>query len=274
MNLQQKIWRGAGVIGRSLVPLVLYIAVPGALMAVGKAIRRFQGDTGAFLLESGNFYQLLGTILCLVIFEKSSRKRGTTLFQETALSTEKIDRKFAVLCLGLGFFSAVAVSALISFLPGVVRQAYEESSAAVFQRTDLSLEVFNLLLLAPVVEEIIFRGYMLSGLLRFFDEKKAVCLSAGVFALCHVNLLWILYAFFLGVVLAKTAIRKDNIFYGILLHGGFNLFSAVNLIITESGLGERLFYANRIAVLLYGVIGVLCVLLIRRELLSREEWYL
>lgn len=276
MNFQQKIWKGTGVIKKSLVPLILYIAVPGALMLFGIFLRRFKGNTDSFLLESGNFYQIAGTLLCLWILSRSARKRGTTLSEETALYTENLDRKLLALYLGLGFFSAVSVSAVITLvpLPDFLKQSYEESSSAVFQRTDLGLQVINLLIFAPAAEEIIFRGYMLSGLLSFFEEKKAVRICAGIFALCHVDLLWILYAYFLGVVLSETAIKKDNITYGIVLHGGFNFFSVVNLIIINTGLGDRLFYTSPAAVLCYGIIGMLCVLLIKRELENREEWYL
>lgn len=271
MNTQQKIWKGTGVFFRSLFPLCLYLVIPGALSLLGKGLRGFEGSTEAFLLESGNFYQILGTAVLFGIFRKRAKKRGTTIEAETTIVTDGFDRNLALLYLGLGFFSALSVSALLTLLPlpGVLRESYEEASGVIFQRTDLFLAAVNLLFLAPLVEEIIFRGYMLSGLLSFFGEKEAVILCSAVFALCHVELLWMVYAFFMGVLLCRTAIRKDNILYGIVLHGGFNLFSVVTLVLSGSA-----FFANRFLVACYGLIGICSVMLIRRKLLSREEWYL
>ena len=276
MNYQQKIWKGTGVIIKSLFPLFLYIVIPGCLSVIGKFLRRFDGNTEAFLLESGNFYQMLGTVICFLILRKSAKKRGNTLIKETTLDTENFDRKLALLYLGLGFFSALSISALITVLPlpAFLKQSYTESASSIFQRTDLVLAVFNLLILAPVVEEMIFRGYMLNSLLSFFGEKAAVIISSGVFAACHVNLIWMIYAFAIGLILGRTAIKKDNILYGIVLHGGFNLFSAVNLVLLHTGLSEKLFFASRISVVLFGIVGILSVILIRRELEGREEWYL
>ena len=271
MNFQQKLWKGTAVLFRSLFPLILYIVVPGLLAAFGSLLRHFPGSMDSFLLESGNFYQILGTLLCFFFFRKRAQKRGTTVEKETTIVYEGFDRKLALSYLWLGFFSALAVSAVLTLLPlpEVIRQSYQESSAAVFQRTDLVLAVINLLVLAPLVEEMIFRGYMLSELLRFFEEREAVYITSAVFALCHVDLLWMIYAFIMGLILCRTAIKKDNILYGIVLHGGFNLFSAVNLVFSGSA-----FLTDRVLVFLYGITGVLSVLLIRRELLSREEWYL
>ena len=276
MNTQQKIWKGTGIIVKSLFPLFLYIAIPGCFAVIGSILRHFEGNTEVFLLESGNFYQVLGTAVCFLIFQKSAKKRGTTVEKETTLDAENFDRRLALMYLGLGFFSAVSVSALITVLPlpSFLRQSYSESAASVFQRTDLVLAVFNLLILAPVVEEMIFRGYMLNGLLGFFGENAAVAVSSGIFAICHVNPIWVIYAFVIGLILGRTAIKKDNILYGIVLHGGFNLFSAVNLVLQKTGLSERLFFTSRVSVVLFGAVGILSVLLIRRELSGREEWYL
>lgn len=40
---------------------------------------------------------------------------------------------------------------------------------------------------APVIEELIFRGIMLDGLLRRYSPRKSIVLSSVLFGLCHLN---------------------------------------------------------------------------------------
>ena len=113
-------------------------------------------------------------------------------------------------------------------------------------------------MVAPVVEEIIFRGYMLNRLLGWLDEKKSVMMVSVVFALCHVSLIWIVYALLMGVVLAKVSIEEDNIAYSIALHMGFNANVLPIWIINHVPELKAVLFANHGLIALYGVVS--CVM--------------
>jgi membrane protease YdiL (CAAX protease family) len=89
---------------------------------------------------------------------------------------------------------------------------------------------------APVAEELLFRGLLLRGLLRRFGAAAAVLVSALTFAAVHVidpsaaSLLAPLAL--VGVIAGVLAVRTGDLSRSILLHGGFNLLSAV-LILTS-----------------------------------------
>jgi uncharacterized protein len=92
-------------------------------------------------------------------------------------------------------------------------------------------------LIAPVVEELLFRGLLLRALRRRFSPATAVAISALVFALAHPALdpTWgtfvIVPALFgLGAVSGAIAVRRGDLSASIMLHIGFNFlttFSAV-----------------------------------------------
>ena len=89
-------------------------------------------------------------------------------------------------------------------------------------------------LIAPVCEELLFRGLLLRALRRRFSPEVAVGGSALVFALAHPMLspTWGTFAvvpalFGLGVVSAFVAVRRGDLSVSFLLHIGFNLLTTL-----------------------------------------------
>jgi membrane protease YdiL (CAAX protease family) len=88
-------------------------------------------------------------------------------------------------------------------------------------------------LIAPVCEEVLYRGLLLRALQRRYSPVIAVAISALVFALAHPALdpRWATFAivpafFALGAVSGAIAVRRGDLSVSILLHIGFN-FPAV-----------------------------------------------
>ena len=87
---------------------------------------------------------------------------------------------------------------------------------------------FNLVyscLLAPVCEELCFRGMLLRRL-RPWGDGFALCASALLFALVHGNLYQMFYAFAVGLVLEGIVLYTGNLRGCMLLHAGVNFVSA------------------------------------------------
>lgn len=87
---------------------------------------------------------------------------------------------------------------------------------------------FNLVyscLLAPLCEELCFRGMLLRRL-RPWGDGFALCASALLFALVHGNLYQMLYAFAVGLVLGGIFLYTGNLRGCMLLHAGVNFVSA------------------------------------------------
>jgi membrane protease YdiL (CAAX protease family) len=82
--------------------------------------------------------------------------------------------------------------------------------------------VFLLVLVAPVTEELLFRGIILRGLLSRHRPAVAVALSAALFTAGHLNPWQSCSAFFLGIVLGWIYLRTTSLTLCVIGHAFFN----------------------------------------------------
>lgn len=88
---------------------------------------------------------------------------------------------------------------------------------------------FSVALLAPLVEELVFRGAILRSLLDKWPLRPgiAIIVSALVFSFCHGNPAQMPHAFIAGLLLGWMYWRTDSIVPGIALHWTNNSISFV-----------------------------------------------
>lgn len=81
-------------------------------------------------------------------------------------------------------------------------------------------------IIAPLVEEMLFRGYLQKVLEdNWQDITKAILVTSLFFALVHMNPYWIVQIYLLGLVLGYLAWRTNSIIPGLILHGLNNGFA-------------------------------------------------
>lgn len=86
--------------------------------------------------------------------------------------------------------------------------------------------IFTLIIAAPLIEEMLFRGYLQKVLEESWkDITKAILVASLFFALVHLNPYWIVQIYLLGLVLGYLAWRTNSIIPGIILHGLNNGFA-------------------------------------------------
>lgn len=82
---------------------------------------------------------------------------------------------------------------------------------------------FVIALLAPVVEEVVFRGAILRKLLSGMQSKwGAICISAILFALVHANPAQMPHAFLMGWLMGWLYMRTGSIVPGVVFHWANN----------------------------------------------------
>jgi len=84
-------------------------------------------------------------------------------------------------------------------------------------------------IIAPVVEELIFRGVVMHGLMRNYSKATAVLFSGLLFALFHLNPWQFPATFVLGLLLGWLMIGTKNIGLAILGHSINNLLVLLSL---------------------------------------------
>lgn len=82
---------------------------------------------------------------------------------------------------------------------------------------------------APIVEELFFRGLLLRSLQRRFGDRWAVLGSAVVFGVAHFEPLQLPALVALGVILGAMAVSTKRLGPSIFAHAGFNLVTMVAL---------------------------------------------
>jgi len=109
---------------------------------------------------------------------------------------------------------------------------------------------------APLIEEIIFRGMLLAALARRLSKWSSILLSAAIFASVHLldpNAIAVVPGLFLiGVALAWAAMRTGNLSLPIALHSGINLLAAISILYGS----ELLDWSNRQLEEIEGVISL------------------
>ncbi len=88
------------------------------------------------------------------------------------------------------------------------------------------LKVVFLVILAPLLEEFIFRRQLIDRCAPF-GEKTAVLFSALVFALAHGNLFQFFYAFGLGLLFGYVYVRTGRLRYSVAMHITVNFIGSV-----------------------------------------------
>ncbi len=125
----------------------------------------------------------------------------------------------------------------------------EELSGGVETLVFLSLVV----LVAPLVEEIVFRGMLLSRMRRSMGAWPAILLSGAVFAAVHLidpNAVFAVPGLFLiGSALAWMALRTGELSLPIFVHAGVNLSGAL-LLFYQDELAEAVESVESVIVLL------------------------
>lgn len=88
------------------------------------------------------------------------------------------------------------------------------------------LKVLVMVVLAPLVEEYVYRKQLMDRCLRY-GEKTAVVFSALTFALFHMNLFQFFYAFGLGLIFAYAYLKTRRLRYCVIMHMVINFIGSV-----------------------------------------------
>lgn len=93
------------------------------------------------------------------------------------------------------------------------------------------INLVQVCVLAPIIEEVLMRGYVLAGLSINYGKGMSLLISACLFALLHFNMVQTLSAFICGIVLGVLYLQTGSVFCCILAHMGYNLISYFTMIL-------------------------------------------
>lgn len=93
--------------------------------------------------------------------------------------------------------------------------------------------LFQAVLLFPIIEELFFRGFLLTFLKNYTSTWMAIVLSAGVFASVHLNLNAFFPLWFLGIILGLVYEHTGSLLLPMGVHSCFNLATGLFLLLDK-----------------------------------------
>jgi membrane protease YdiL (CAAX protease family) len=183
--------------------------------------------------------QSLGTLLALAAIV-----RARSLDAAGSLGLTAEPRDLTGLLVGAG------LQVLLTSITGIVLQLLEQAGVGevpeqevvqlagdALSAAERTVVMIGSVVLAPLVEELVFRGVLLRAVLARWGERAAVYATAGVFGAFHLvdpNAVVAVPALVIvGIVLARQVIRTGRLARAFLTHVGFNLVSIVALFVVE-----------------------------------------
>jgi membrane protease YdiL (CAAX protease family) len=165
----------------------------------------------------------------------AARTKGNGVVRDFGLRVRPLDVPVGI---AIGVACQLVLVPLVS-LPWilVLGKDLDQLDDAARQLADKATDPLGVVLLvlivvlgAPVVEELFFRGLLQRSLLRKMGAVPAVAISSFVFALTHFQLLQFLALWAFGAVLGTLAVRTGRLGPGILAHMAFNAVTVIALV--------------------------------------------
>lgn len=180
-------------------------------------------DAEAIMANAWGYIAAIGAGLAIL-----SAWKGKTFWTQEILRKENPMRPAAlgcmlILCMGAQMVNSFWVTGLelvMNCFGGSVMEILDSVSG---DSNTLSMFLYASIL-APLAEEILFRGYILRSL-RPFGKRFAIFGSALLFGLFHGNLLQTPYAFLVGLILGYVTVEY-SVGWAILIHVFNNLVLA------------------------------------------------
>jgi|GEM_PF-1565259 len=222
-NEEKAPWKISDVLFTYVLIFALSIAAIGILLISGI-------DANESLFPA--VLQVLLSIITLsVIFIIVTKKYKIPFLKAFGISTQKMP-SFFIQGIAVSFILVISTS-LVSYIFTEMMGIHRENPYVNVPKEKLQMISIMAVMVAPVVEEIFFRGFMQPALVKSFGIFGGVFLTALIFGLSHAQYLdystALVAVIVIGLVLGTTRHYTHSVVPGIFAHLLNNLFAALSL---------------------------------------------
>lgn len=244
-----------GIVGMIILSSMLFIPV-----SIG--LDNISGKEFSFLT-----YYLLAMGIPFLIAHQQRRKRTNVKGYNFAFSSPKI--------IALVFFSTIGIQIGI-IIPIVSLIPMPEFMKAIFQafaEYDGVFAFIAIVFAAPILEELIFRGIILDGLLKRYSTLSSIILSSVLFGIVHLNPWQFIAALTIGIFSGWVYYKTKKLTLSIIIHSVNNL-----LAFGSTSFGDMQTMMDATLPELYGgfwnfmivtgcaiLLGIICIYILRNE---------
>ncbi len=211
-----------------LIPLYIYMLLGDAhLREEGFELLASRVERDAFLLA----ISIIGSAFIVVPFVVgvAKLKKGAILkeyFDLYLFSWRTFWFWFLVLVLLLAFESYAIAALGADEIPSFMMNIEYPSVSSIW------LLVFAVVFFAPLVEELVFRGFLLKGFANsFLGVYGAVILTSALWAMVHMQyeLAYVIVIFVVGLVFGYARVKSNSLLVPMMMHFFMNLVAALGL---------------------------------------------
>jgi membrane protease YdiL (CAAX protease family) len=208
-------WRGRDISFFGFVFIALNLIVPGAASFLpvrggsAEAIRVLIGTLAVQLIVIGFIVVLVRNVYGLSFAHEMRWTRSYTI------------RNGSLVIMGMALAFAVMIGSSLfpPNSPPIERLLNTPQAVAMF--------AIYAVFFAPILEEVMFRGFLFGVVEQMAGASVAVRTTAVVFALLHVPQLWgswagMLVIFFVGFLLSEVRRRTDSLIPSVIVHTSYN----------------------------------------------------
>ncbi|MBR6403033.1 MAG: CPBP family intramembrane metalloprotease [Eubacterium sp.] len=220
-------------IGKALGYFLVYLIAQVVVgLAAGLIIPIYAGANGGadatvlndILARNIGLINLVAAVVVLTTYFIITKVRKHKFIEEA--SVKKVSAKSVFLslvaaagCIGFLSFGLEVFPIPESLVEGMKEGNAQLANASVWQA------IVSTSIVVPILEEVVFRGFVFSRLNRVMSTWVAILITSIVFGLCHGQILWAAWAALLGVVMNILRVKTGSLIPGIVMHIANNSFS-------------------------------------------------
>jgi hypothetical protein len=169
---------------------------------------------------------LIGAILTLLIYFIIEKIKKTSLAKETDMKMVS-GKQMALTVVGAlgGMFFLNFMLTILPIPADLIGDLTSGMSSLTSYPFWLALLVNAILI--PILEEVVFRGYLFNRLGKAMPAVVAAVISSVVFGLCHGGLVWAIWAGVTGLIICVVRVKSGSIIPGMIFHIIMNTFGMI-----------------------------------------------
>ncbi|EYE87316.1 hypothetical protein Q428_14000 [Fervidicella metallireducens AeB] len=241
----------------TVLQAVLLLLIAFLIQTVGSVIgfvvigKEFMNSTEIILSIT-----FLSELIIIIIGSKKSKTSIKKLFEKPDLNIKNI--LIIILLVVASWFIMAGITIIYVNNSEAAKQTQDRLTDIFLGGSNQWFGILSIVLIAPIVEEILFRGIILQGLLKNYSVNKSIIITGVLFGLFHGNIVQSPTVILLGIVLGIMYVKTGSLSMCILGHIVNNLLAVI------AG-GILLVEGRHVYTLIAGVVlAVISVIFIRK----------
>lgn len=178
------------------------------------------------LLSQWLYYILiLSGVITILIFFIVAKIRKKKFTKSASLNKLKPSTIAPIVIGGMAFNIFISYAMSMIPFPESWIQSYQANSNELLGAVSVSMWI-SVVIMAPLVEELTFRGFMYTRLKQGMAKWIAILLTSLVFGIVHGTMIWAIYTFVFSLCLLFIFERTNSLWGCILYHMAFNFVGA------------------------------------------------